>query len=73
MVRNYVYKSERGNVSLETMLLAEIQVTQYKRSIRKVKTEFKIPRKTLGRYCIRYYGLPSASNALVRTEVIYEN
>ena len=46
------------------MLLAVMQVTQYKRSVRGVSKEFNIPHKTLGRYCIAKR-LPSIFNALV--------
>ena len=52
MVRNYVCKTQRGKVSEEIMLLAVMQVTQYKRSVREVSKEFNIPCKILGRYCI---------------------
>ncbi|XP_065643415.1 uncharacterized protein LOC136075093 [Hydra vulgaris] len=68
IVRNYICKSQRGKVSEETMLLAVIQVTKYKRSIRAVSREFNIPRKPLGRFCISKR-LPSTSNTSVQTEV----
>ena len=53
------------------MLLAVMQVTQYKRSVRGVSKEFNIPRKTLGRYCIAKRS-PSIFNALVLTESLHE-
>ena len=71
MVRNYVCKTQRGKVLEEAMLLAVMQVTQYKRSVREVSKEFNIPRKTLGRYCIAKRS-PSTSNAMVQTEAIHE-
>ena len=70
MVRNYVCKTQRGKVSEKTMLLAVMQVTQYKRSVREVSKEFNIPRKTLGRYCIAKRS--HKSNASVQTEAIHE-
>ena len=71
MIRNYVCKTQRGKVSEETVLLAVMQVTQYKRSLREVSKEFNIPRKTLGRYCIAKRS-PSTSNSSVQTEAIHE-
>ena len=71
MVRNYVCKTQRGKVSEETMLLAVMQVTQYKRSVREVSKEFNIPCKALGRYCITKRP-PFTSNALVQTEAMHE-
>ncbi|XP_065674934.1 uncharacterized protein LOC136073784 isoform X4 [Hydra vulgaris] len=56
------WKSVRRN-----NVIAVIQVTKYKRSIR-VSIEFNIPRMTLGRYCISKR-LPSTSNTSVQTEV----
>lgn len=54
MVRNYKKKTERGTVSEETMLLAVAEVNTSERSVRSVSEQFRIPRKTLGRYCTKF-------------------
>lgn len=61
MVRNYVRKSERGNVSEETMKTAVLEVKLENKSIRGVAQRYGIPRKTLGRYCSKYDGLVQPS------------
>lgn len=62
MVRNYVRKSDRGNVSEETMKAAVLEVKLKKKSIRGVAQHYGIPRKTLGRYCDKYEGLVQSLN-----------
>lgn len=65
MVRNYLKKTDRGNVSEETMMLAVKEVKENKRSVRSVSEQFGIPRKTLGRYCDKYESKVTPSNEVI--------
>lgn len=62
MVRNYKRKTERGNVTEDTMKEAVREIRINHRKIREVATEYNIPRKTLGRYYQKFKTIACADS-----------